>query len=474
MAVLTSFGPLPQELNFEIVNKIGDDLHELGKNNGNPTIKDVLHEPGELTGIGDTKGNVADAIYDAGSIAKHTNTFVVDTADNLSHVSDQSLQKTADYFVRDFHIFLENVTHVTGLTYATHGITTLGSTIGFGNLGANTNLLDHTLNLATGRTSLDDSLTAISKDLTNISNAAPGPIDGLLKDLGPDSGGYSIGLLGPHGIVGGSGLDLAKLPDALSTDDGPLSPVSKLVDSISHATDGVGSASPGTLNIVTDALKLPGELLPDGGPTPSLTDAGHQLTTTLVATGDLLQGVLDGDTSHATADIGHIVSALGSFGDDAGPAVGIPDTLDSLVHGAGAVLGGDVSGGGANALPDLVGSIVADISHDVALAGIGSGDGPLGGGLPVGGLAGPVGDVVASIASLGGGGHPLDVLGGILSSEGGAGLAGGADLTHVGAVLDATPVGELLSGAADLDHLTSSLDLFGHGSLDVLHVLDHA
>lgn len=433
MAVLNSSG------GFSVLGNIGGDLHQLGRSNGNTTIKDVLHEPGEATGIGDTKGNIADAIYDAGGVSIATETFLDSATTHLSGASDVPLRTTADNLVHDFHKYIETVTDITGLAYAAHGVTALGGTIGLGNLASGNNLLGHSLDLADGKTSLNGSLTAISKDLTNISTAAPGPITGLVKDLGSDSGSLSTGLTGPHGIVGGSGLDLGKLPGVLSTADGPLGPVSHLADSVSHVTDGVGSSSSGQSNLITDALKLPTEVLPDGGPTPSLTDAGHQVTTTAVAVGDLVQHVGSGDVSAMPDGIGHIVSALGSFGHSSGPAIGIPQTLDAVVHGGSALSGGHLPSDLPDAIHGAVGAIVADISHDVSAAG-----------------------------------HGSDVLGGILSASNGGGAAGGLDLSHVGAVLDHAPVGDLLTSHADLDHLTNSVDLFGSiGHADLLHVADH-
>jgi hypothetical protein len=105
------------------------------------------------------------------------------------------------------------------------------------------------------------------------------------------------------------------------------------------------------------------------------------------------------------------------------------------------------------------------------------------------GLAnGPIGDIVAHIATLGGGdlsalnisdiGHGITagLAGNITSTI--SGLTGdllhSVDLSDVGAMLHAQPVHDVVASNLDLDQLTSKVNLFDLGHLDLGHDIHHS
>jgi hypothetical protein len=399
------------------------DVRNVGESNQQTTLQDVARLPGELTSLNDSSGNIADIVRDGGLTGQFAAIFAQDTADNLDHAGDQTPAETANIFVKDFHLFLENVSHTVGVPFTVHGVTTLGEVIGLGNIGDGGDLVDDTIGpLLGGPGSFD--LAAISNDLADISDRLGGPLEGLVADLGSDNV-QNTGLLGDEGIVGGSGLDLGRLPDLLSQDNGTFGPVSEIVDNVTNSLDGLGGISDGNLNLVTDALNVPEELLQLNcgqifGFTPSLSDAGKQVDTTVKAAGDFVESILDADPASTSpaGSLGSITGALGIFGDEAGPAIGIPQTLDTVIGGLGGAHAnpGDVAGG-------VVDSLVSDLKFDIDLAD----------GLPFLGHLG--------------GGDADDLIGAL---AGGSALGDGIPL--VGGLVDGLDVGNL-GGLAGLEAL---------------------
>lgn len=359
---------------------LGESLADLGYDTKQTLVADVVKLPGELTGLGDTNGNPADALYNLGQSTILVGDFVNKATTALSQIADRPLTETANDLILDFHVLIEFATHDLGLTYTIDGLTVLGETIGLGKIGED-NLVTDVLNLPGTLLSGGDVLGSIG----HLGGHLPDITDGLVhllteipRDLGSDE--FGTGLLGQNGILGGSGLDLANLGDVLGQNGGgPLGAVGGLIDNVTNGLDLVGSNSAGTSNLVTDVLRLPGELLSGQG-TPSLTDAGHQLDVTLTATGDLLETVLGtatgGLNTAPTGLLGTLTSALETFGDTGGAAIGVPLAVDGVAATAGSLgLGGDGTdaGGLLAAVTQTVEGALSDVGNDIALAGFGGG-----------------------------------------------------------------------------------------------------
>lgn len=383
------------------VISLGQSLADLGHVDDRTLIAEAVSVPGEVTGLNQTSGNVAGALDDLGQATIDAGTFVNDISQTIGEAGSQPVTTTANEVVRDFHNLLESATHQIGLTYVTHGITNLGETIGLGKIGQD-NVLTDVLTLPGTALSGGDvvgSVGHLSGHLADITDAVSNIVTQIPLDLG--SGPLGGGLIGQGGIVGGSGLDLSHLGSVLGQGGGgPLGAVGGLVDNVTNGLDLVGSNAPGGGNLVTDMLKLPGELLSGHG-TPSLTDAGHQLDVTLTAAGDLVETVLhtgDGGLGASPAGLlGSVTGALDTFGDSGGTALGLPLTLDGAAATTGALgLGGQGTdtGGVVASVMQTVDGALTDIGNDVALAGLGSGADlgvpPLAGGL-VDSLAGTLG-----------------------------------------------------------------------------------
>lgn len=392
----------------DAVISLGQSIADLGHADDRTLIAEAASIPGEVTGLNQTSGNVAGALDDLGQATIDAGTFVNDIGQTIGEAGSQPITTTANEVILDFHNLLEGATHQTGLTYVTHGITNLGETIGLGKIGQD-NLLTDALNLPGTALSGGDVLGSVGHltgHLGEITDAAANIVTQIPLDLG--SGPLGGGLIGEGGIVGGSGLDLAHLGDVLGHDGGgPLGAVGGLVDNVTNGLDLVGSNSPGNGNLVTDVLKLPGELLSGNG-TPSLTDAGHQLDVTLTATGDLVETVLHaGDGGLGSAPnglLGTVPGALDTFGDSGGTALGLPLTLDGVASTTGSLgLGGHGphAGGLVTSVTQTVDGAVTDIGNDVALAGLGGG-----GDLGVPSLAGGLADSL--VGTLGNAGSPAE------------------------------------------------------------------
>jgi hypothetical protein len=399
------------------VVQLGESLRDLGVNQNQTLAADIADLPGEVTGLNATNGNVADALFNLGQTTVHAGEFVTDISETATGATDRPLVDTANKAVLDFHLLLEGASHEVGLTYVTHGVTRLGETVGLGKIGGD-NLLTDVVALPETILSGGDVLGSVGDlgdHLGDIASGAAAIISAIPRDLGSDP--FGLGLLGENGIIGGSGLDLGNLGGVLGQDGGgPLGAGGGLVDSLTNGLDLVGSGGPGGGNLVTDALRLPGEILSGDG-TPSLTDAGRQLDTTLTATGDLVEDLLGGGIgSSPNGAVGSVQTSLESFAGAAGPAIGVPQTLGGVT----AVT--DALGlGGASPQPEgLIAAVektvegaVTDLSNDIALAGLGGGVGggpiaipDLGGGLAdslVGGLTdldAPGGSVLAPVTGL--------------------------------------------------------------------------
>lgn len=370
---LTSFQP------GALIEALGHSLADLGHDTGQTLVADVTKLPGEITGLNETTGNVADALFNLGSATVPAGQFVDDLTETVTEVGDRPLVDTANKVILDFHELIEFTTHDIGLTYVTHGVTNLGETIGLGKIGTTDNLVTDVLDLPGTVLAGGDVLGAVTHLTDHVGDLANGVavlVNAIPLDLGSDPVG--LGLLGPNGIIGGSGLDLGKIGDVLSpAGGGPLGAVRGLVDNVTGVLDLVGSNSDGSGNLVTDVLKLPGELLSGNG-TPSLTDAGHQLDVTLTAAGDLVGNVLgagEGGIGHSPNGlIGSISQSLGTFGDTGGSAIGIPLAVDGLVATTQALgLGGTADAGGlVQGVSQTLEGALTDLSNDAALAGLGS------------------------------------------------------------------------------------------------------
>lgn len=428
-----------------IVN-LGESLTDLGHDSGRTLAADVAYLPGELTGLNASTGNVADALTNIGYTTRYAGQFVNDIADTAGEAGSQPATGTANQVVRDFHLLLEGVTHDTGLTHVTHGITNLGEVVGLGKIGDD-NLLTDALALPGTVLAGGDVLASVghlSGHLADVTDAISGIVTAVPLDLG--SSPFGTGLLGQDGIVGGTGLDLANLGQVLGQNGGgPLGAVGGLVENVADGLDLVGSGAAGTGNLVTDALRLPGEVLAGNG-TPSLTDAGHQLDVTLTATGDLVQTVIGGsDVAGQSPDgsLGNVVGAVDAFGDTGGPAIGIPLTLDGVGATAGALLDGASTNGLVGGLHQTVQGALTDVSNDAALAGFGIAILPDAIALPATGGVG----ADSLVGSLAGTASPPAVAAGVPDL-----LGGGAGLDGV-----LTPVAGLLGTEQDGHHAP------GHG-----------
>jgi hypothetical protein len=364
----------------DAIISLGQSITDLGHANDRTLIAEAVNVPGEVTGLNQTSGNVAGALDDLGQTAVHAGTFVNAISQTVGEAGNQPVTTTANEVILDFHNLLEGATHQTGLTYVTHGITNLGETIGLGKIRQD-NLLTDVLDLPGTALSGGDVLGSaghLTGHLADITDAVSNIVTQIPLDLG--SGPFGGGLIGQDGIVGGSGLDLANLGSVLGQDGGgPLGAVGGLVDNVTNGLDLVGSNASGGGNLVTDVLNLPGELLSGNG-TPSLTDAGHQLDVALTATGDLVETVLhagDGGLgSLPNGLLGTVTSALDSFGDSGGTALGLPLTLDGAAATTGALgLGGSGTdaGGLVASVAQTVNGALTDVGNDAALAGLGSG-----------------------------------------------------------------------------------------------------
>jgi len=376
-----------------LIEALGQSLADLGHDGNQTLVADVTNLPGEVTGLNTTTGNVADALYNLGAATTVAGNFVNDVADTVTGVGDRPLGDTANKVILDFHELIEFTTHDIGLTYVTHGVTNLGETIGLGKIGAADNLVTDVLNLPGTLLSGGDVLGAVTHltdHVGDLANGVSGIVNAIPLDLGSDPLG--LGILGPDGIVG----DLTHVGDLLNpAGGGPLGAVGGLVDNVTNVLDLVGSNSDGGGNLVTDVLKLPGELLSGNG-TPSLTDAGHQLDVTLTAAGDLVGNVLGagegGIGQSPNGLIGSISQSLDAFGDTGGAAVGIPLAIDGLVATTQALgLGGgmNAAGGLLAGVSQTVEGALKDLGNDAALAGLGGGIAiPSLGGLGADGLVG--------------------------------------------------------------------------------------
>ena len=402
-----------------VIKALGHSLTDLGHDSGQTLGADVTKLPGEVTGLNDTSGNVADAVYNLGAATVSAGQFVNDVSETVSGAGDRSLTETANKAVLDFHLLVEFATHDIGLTHVAHGVTNLGEAIGLGKIGAGDNLVTDIVGLPGTVLSGGDvigSVAHLTDHLGEVTNGISGIVNAIPLDLGSDT--YGLGLLGPDGIVGGSGLDLGRVGDILSpAGGGPLGAITGLVDNATNVLDLVGSNSDGSGNLVTDVLKLPGEVLSGSG-TPSLTNAGHHLDVTLTAAGDLVEGVLGAGAEGAGNSPNGLIESIGQnldeFGNTGGVAAGIPLTVAGLVT----VTEAATSGGGAADAGGLVAGIgqtvqgaLTDMSNDVAQAGLGGGADSL----------------VGSLTELAGGtgGSPLAPVTALLEGEGGgSGLIG--------------------------------------------------
>ncbi|TCR66359.1 hypothetical protein [Bosea sp. BK604] len=358
----------------DLITQLSNSLVDLGYPNGKSAMQAVTSLPGEVTGLNDSSRNVADILYHSG--LQYVGPFVNEVAGTVSNVTSQPLATTANDTILDFHLLIEGVSHELGVGVNTvHAVTNLGETIGLGKIGQD-NLVTDIVNLPGNLLNSDSPLDPVGEIVGHVGDILTGATDlvsALPKDLGSGSG-----LLGSDGLIGGSALDLGGLGDLLSQDSGGLpGAVGGLVDNATNLLDGLGTNSDGSLNLVTDVLNMPGELLSGQG-TPSLTDAGLQLDTTVTAAGDLVQNVLGGASSGNLLDT--VATSLDQFGNAAGPAIGIPLTLTgvdavtaSLGLGAGS---GDPNPAGAlAAVQQTVNGVVQDVSNDAALAGLGNSDG---------------------------------------------------------------------------------------------------
>jgi hypothetical protein len=423
-----------------LIEALGLSLTDLGHDANQTLVADITKLPGEATGLNETTGNVADAVFNLGSATVFAGQFVDDVAETVAGAGDRPLVDTANKAILDFHLLLEGVTHEVGLTNVTHGVTNLGEEIGLGKIGTADNLVTDILDLPGTVLAGGDALGAVTHltdHVGDIVNDVAGLITAIPVDLGSDQ--WGLGILGPNGVIGGSGLDLGNIGDVLSpAGGGPLGVVGGLVDNVTNVLDLVGSNSDGGGNLVTDVLKLPGELLSGNG-TPSLTDAGHQLDVTLTAAGDLVGDILGagegGIANSPNGLIGSISQSLDAFGGTGGAAIGVPLAVDGLVATTQALgLGGgtaDANGLLAGVTQTVEGALT-DLGNDAALAGLGS---------------------IIAVPSLGGLG--TDGLAGSLaqSADGGGGLL--------------APVTDLLQGdGADsglIGTVTSLLDPDHHG-----------
>jgi hypothetical protein len=423
-----------------LVEALGHSLTDLGHDTNQTLVADVTKLPGEVSGLNETTGNVADAINNLGSATIYAGQFVDDVTETVTGAGERPLIDTANELVLDFHQLLEGASHEIGLTYVTHAVTNLGETIGLGKIGTTDTLVTDVLNLPGTLLVGGDvvgAVTHVTDHVGDLANGVAGLITAIPQDLGSDPSG--LGLLGSDGIIGGSGLDLDQVGDLLSPGGGgALGVVGGLVDNLTTTLDLVGSNSDGSDNLVTDVLKLPGELLSGNG-TPSLTDAGHQLDVTLTATGDLVANILgttEGGLSNSPNGLtGSVSQALDTFGDTGGTAIGIPLAIDGLVSTTQALgLGGGTAdaGGLLAGISQTVEGALADLANDAASAGLGS---------------------AIAIPSLDGAG--TDGLAGLLTptADGGGGL-----LATVTNVIEADG-----SDGGVIGTVTSLLDLDNHG-----------
>lgn len=392
----------------DAIMSLGQSIADLGHADDRTLIAEAVSVPGEVTGLNQTSGNVAGALDDLGQATIDAGTFVNDITQTVGEAGGQPVTTTANEVVLDFHNLLESATHQSGLTYVTHGITNLGETIGLGKIGQD-NLLTDVLDLPGTALSGGDVVSSVGHltgHLADITDAVSNIVTQIPLDLG--SGPLGGGLIGQGGIIGGSGLDLAHLGSTLGQDGGgPLGAVGGLVDNVTNGLDLVGSNSSGSGNLVTDVLNLPGELLSGNG-TSSLTDAGHQLDVTLTATGDLVETVLHAGAGGLGASpngvLGTVTSALETFGDSGGTALGLPLTLDGAAATSGALgLGGSGTdtGGLVASVVQTVNGALTDVGNDLALAGLDSG-----GGLSVPSLVGGLADSL--VGTLGNTGSPME------------------------------------------------------------------
>ncbi|BAT60746.1 hypothetical protein GJW-30_1_03296 [Variibacter gotjawalensis] len=368
----------------DLIVQLGQNIADVGHDNGRTLVADAVLLPGEATGLNNVSGNAADALTNIGQTVQHVGTFVNDITDTLGNAGNVTATDTANAAVLDFHQLLETTVHETGANFTVHGVTETGETVGLGFVGnGNDNLVTDVLDLPMTALSGGNVLGEVDHivgHVPGILDAATNIVTQIPTDLG--SGPLGLNITGEGGgILGGSGLDIGNLSHILGQDgSGPLSGAAGLVDNVTNVLTQIGSNSDGSGNLVTDVLNLPGEIL-SGGPTPSLTDAGAQLNTTLNATGNLVESVLSGTSMNGSPNgiLGNINTALDNFGNEAGPAIGIPQTLTGvnvIVDGLGQTGTGNPHGV-LDGVTQTVNGALNDVHNDVALSNLGLGDGAL-------------------------------------------------------------------------------------------------
>jgi len=258
--------------------------------------------------------------------------------------------------------------------------------------------------------------------------------------------------------------DLSHLTSSIAPSVGDILPVA--IGELSHIAD--GNLTNVNIPIVSDLLSGNATNVL-GNVAPSVTDVlGHVVsadlsgqTTNLPVVADILNDVGNGNLDHVTANvassIGDVLSHIGG-GDFSGVTAIVPANIAAPVTG----IVGDIGNGaiGANVMP-----VANDVLSHIADAGLANGS---------------IGDIVAHIASIGGGDitAPLNISDVVHNV--GAGLTGdlvhnlgSVDLSDVGAVLNSQPLHDVTAANLDLDHLTSKVNLFDLGHLDLAHDLIH-
>ena len=360
----------------------------------------------------------------------------------------QPVANVANVVIDEVHALLEDVGHtVPVLNGPIHDLINVGTTVGLGEIGEDTNLITDTLNLP-GDILSGHGSEGVGQVVTDV-----GAVLGTAGTLVGNLTGGATGILAPIGSsVGGTASgDLVGM-------GAPLQPVADVANGVIGQVHGllenVGGSVPLLNEPINDLVNL-GKTIGLG----TLGDGSNLLTDTLNLPGDLLSGHGGEGLGQVVGDVGEVLGAAGTLvGSLTGTVGGVLSPIIGSVGGAAGSDGGLLGG--------LLGS--AGGSEGGLLGGIlGHGDGSTGsdggllGGL-LGGAGGSEGGLLGGVLGHGDGsgtGSDGGLLGGLLGNGGGtdSGLLGGI-IGH-GDGSGGGLLGGLLGGGGDASGSNPLIDL---------------